>query len=262
MASTYDQGGIPWFRPIAARLVELLHPGPAETAIDIGAGRGAVAFPLAEAVGPSGRVTAVDISTGMVEMLRADIAAAGVGNVKVVHGDVADLDLAHATYDVVAASLVLFFCPNPEAALHTWLSLVRPVTGRIGITTFGTQDEVWQRVDALFQPHLPSELLDARTVGRNGPFETTDALTALFERCGAEGVVAIEEPVELRLTDAAAWKAWGMSLGQRAMWAAVPEDQRESLLTDAATILEEARRADGMIHLVQQVRYTTARVPA
>lgn len=262
LAPVYDQGGVAWFGPIGVRLVELLDPQPGERALDVGAGRGAATFPLCHAVTARGRVTAADISTRMAELLRADAAEAGTGNLDVVVGDVAELGLGRAAYDVVSASLVLFFCPDPQAALRSWLSLVRPTTGRIGITTFGAQDEVWQRVDALFTPHLPPALLDARTAGRRGPFETTDALTALFERCGAVDVAAREEPVEVRLADAEAWRAWGMTLGQRAMWEAVPERERDPLLRDAAVILEQARREDRLIHLSQQVRYTTARVPA
>jgi protein-L-isoaspartate O-methyltransferase len=55
-APTYDSVGVAWFRPIAERLVHELAPVPGEQALDVGCGRGAVLFPLAEAVGPTGHV--------------------------------------------------------------------------------------------------------------------------------------------------------------------------------------------------------------
>jgi ubiquinone/menaquinone biosynthesis C-methylase UbiE len=54
VADTYDAVGIPWFTPIAERLVAELVPAPGERALDIGTGRGAALWALAEAVGATG----------------------------------------------------------------------------------------------------------------------------------------------------------------------------------------------------------------
>jgi len=259
LAPDYDQAGVAWFGPIAARLVELLAPQPGERALDIGAGRGAVTFPLSDAVGPSGQVTAIDISAEMIRLLGQDAATRGVANLRAAHGEATAASLGEADFDVAAASLVLFFCPDPEATLRQWLGLVRP-GGRLGITTFGPQDEIWRRVDSVFEPYLPQQLLDARTSGRRGPFASSEALVSLFEQCGAVGITSQEEPVEVALPDADAWRRWSMTLGQRQMWAAVPADQQDGVFHQAAETLEQARGADGLIHLSQQVRYTLCRV--
>ncbi len=78
VAGTYDAVGVDFFLPIAAGLVAELDPQPGERALDVGCGRGAALFPLAEAVGPSGHVTGIDIAPGMVERTTADVAAAGL----------------------------------------------------------------------------------------------------------------------------------------------------------------------------------------
>ena len=259
LAPDYDQSGVAWFQPIAERLVAALAPAPGEQALDIGAGRGAVTLPVCRAVGPTGSVTAVDIAPGMMRLLAEDAAAQGVANLQVVVGDADSPALGESRYDVVAASLVLFFCPDPEAALRGWLARSHPGSGRLGITTFGQQDDVWRRVDSVFDPFLPQQLLDARTSGRRGPFADNDALVALFVACGGVDVESVEEPLEVALPDAEAWRRWSMTLGQRRMWGAVPEDRRESVFEQAAGILEESRGADGMLHLRQQVRYTVSR---
>jgi O-methyltransferase/aklanonic acid methyltransferase len=250
---------VAWFQPIAERLVAGLAPAPGEQALDIGAGRGAVSFPLCRAVGPAGSVPAVDIAPGMVRLLADDAAAQGVQNLHVEVGDATGPGLGERQYDVVAASLVLFFCPDPEATLRGWLARTRPGSGRLGITTFGPQDDVWRRVDSVFDPFLPPQMLDARTSGKRGPFADNDALVALFVACGGVGVESVEEPLEVALPDAEAWRRWSMTLGQRRMWGAVPEDRRESVFEQAAGILEESRGADGMLRLRQQVRYTLSR---
>src|SRR5690349_24075026 len=55
--------------------------------LDLGAGTGDQTFPLARRVGPTGAVLATDISAGMLGVLRADAAAAGVANIKTLVAD-------------------------------------------------------------------------------------------------------------------------------------------------------------------------------
>jgi ubiquinone/menaquinone biosynthesis C-methylase UbiE len=65
-----------------AKLVELLRLSGAETVIDFGAGTGMYSIPLAAAV-PLGRVLAVDEQPGLLERLRAKLAA---------HPDIANVE--------------------------------------------------------------------------------------------------------------------------------------------------------------------------
>lgn len=259
IAPVYDQGDVPWFRPIAARLVAHVAPQPGDRALDVGAGRGAATFPLARAVGPTGHVTAVDLSPTMTELLRQELAARGVTNVAVRAGEANPDTLEGGTFDVVTASLVLFFDPDPETTLRGWLGLARPGSGRIGVTTFGPIDETWQRAESMVLEHAPGELLDPRTTGTRGPFATTASMTALLEGCGARDVQSRDESLEVVFPDAAAWRTWTMGLGFRAVWNAVPEAERESVFARVAEVLEDGRRGDGRLHLTQQVRYTTGR---
>jgi ubiquinone/menaquinone biosynthesis C-methylase UbiE len=253
LAPDYDRSGVDFFGPIARRLVELLEVRPGGRALDLGCGRGAVTLPLAAAVGGAGRVMAVDISPAMVSLTRSVAPA----NVVVACADAAAPDLPERSFDVVASSLVLFFLPDPASALTRWLRLVAP-GGRIGVTTFGPQDEVWNAVDDLFAPYLPPAMLDPRTAGTRGPFASDAAMEALFRECGATSVRTVSEDLPVVFADAEAWRAFSMSVGQRAMWRHVPESGRERLFADAAALLERARGVDGRITLHQQVRYTLA----
>ncbi len=64
VADDYDQSGVSFFQPIADRLAAALDVRPGERAVDVGCGRGAVTLRLAEAVGDTGHVTAVDVAPG------------------------------------------------------------------------------------------------------------------------------------------------------------------------------------------------------
>jgi O-methyltransferase/aklanonic acid methyltransferase len=259
LAPVYDQGGVPWFKPIAARLVELVGPQPGEHALDIGAGRGAATFPLCQAVGPGGRVTAVDLSPAMADHLRQDAAVRGLTQLEVIAGEAGTQTLPPGAFDVVTSSLVLFFDPDPEATLRGWVQLLRPRAGRIGISTLGPIDEVWAEAEAILVAHAPSDLLDPRTSGRRGPFASTDSMKALLSSSGAVLVDSHDEKLEVVLPDAEAWRAWTMTLGFREIWRSVPEDALDDVFNRVTSVLERNRGQDGLLHLTQQVRYTTGR---
>ena len=258
VAPTYDSVGVPWFTPIAERLVRELAPAPGERVLDIGSGRGAATFPVAAAVGPGGRVTAIDLAPGMVQALRADVEARGLGQVRVEQMDAAAPDLEAASFDVLASSLVLFFLADPGAALERWHDLLLP-GGRIGISTFGAQHPIWRAVDELFVPYLPQQLLDARTSGRSGPFGSDEGVATLFAEAGLAAVRTTRHTVPVVFRDVAQWQEWTWSHGQRTHWEAVPEEARDGVLAAAARTLEAARDADGTITLTQEVRYTFGR---
>ncbi|MDX6276957.1 MAG: hypothetical protein QOJ72_1085 [Nocardioidaceae bacterium] len=258
VAPTYDQVGVDLFQPIAQRLVELLHPGPGDRAVDLGCGRGALTIPLAEAVGPDGTVTAGDVSPAMVEA--AQQATRHLPQVTVEHLDAGEPDLSSQSADIVAASLVIFFLPEPADALQRWVRLLVP-GGRIGLTTFGAQDEVWKSVDALFDPYLPADMLDARTSGARGPFGSSDATSELLRSAGLTAVETLVEPLTVSFDDPEMWRRWTMSVGQRRMWGFVPDSERPELFARAAALLGAARDGVGPIRLRQDVRYSLGTAP-
>lgn len=257
MADSYDQSGVDFFTPLGARLAAVLDAQPGERALDVGCGRGAVTLPLARAVGPDGSVTAVDVSPVMVEHTRAALAAAGLTNTDTRVTDAANLADPDG-FDVVAASLVLFFLPDPLAALTSWVGVLRGSGGRIGLTTFGELDETSRALDALFDPWLPPGLLDPRTVGTRGPFASDEGMSELMRQAGAAGVDSWTEPMTLEISGVEAWHRFSMSTGQRAMWQHVPPDERPALLDRAAAILA-AGGGGGPATLSWRLRFTLGR---
>ncbi len=261
VADTYDAVGVDWFGPIAAGLVEELSPAPGERALDVGCGKGAALLPLARSVGATGAVTGVDLAPRMVQAAREASRAAGLGHVAVLVGDAVDLPVPEASFDVVASSLVLFFMPEPAAALAGWVRALRP-GGRIGIATFADTDPVWQQVDRLFEPYLPQRMLDARTSGRSGPFAEDASMERLLGEAGCTDVRTARRTVVAEMRDAEHWHAFSWSHGQRAMWECVPDEERAAVRASATELLGAAARPDGGIGLRQEVRYTLGTRPS
>ena len=256
VSDTYDAVEVPWFGPIAAALVDELAPRAGERALDVGCGRGAVLRLLADAVGTDGLAVGVDVAPGMVRRTADDLAH--LPQVRVHVGDAAAPAGAPGSFDVVASSLVLFFLPQPAAALQAWVALLRP-GGRLGVTTFGPQDDTWRQVDALFEPYLPQQVLDARTSGRTGPFGSDEGMEQLLRDAGLVDVRTRVVEQEAVFDDAAHWHRWTRSHAQRGMWEAVPADRRDDVLQEAGALLDGARRDDGRLVLRQAVRTTVGR---
>ena len=257
-ADTYDAVGVPWFQPIAVRLVDELAVQPGERGLDIGCGRGAALFPLADAVGPTGSVVGIDLSPRMVELTAADVADRP--HVQVLVGNAVAPDLPPASFDVIASSLVLFFLPDPAGAMTRWTDLLVP-GGRLGISTFGPQDANWQRIDATFLPYLPQGMLDARTSGRRGPFASNEGVEELFRSAGLTDIRTVSQSVRATFRNAEHYIGFTWSIGQRAMWEAVPEAERPVLRQQITDIVDEIRGGSGQLNVHQEVRYTFGRRP-
>jgi SAM-dependent methyltransferase len=257
VADSYENVGVPWFAPIGDALVREVAPVAGERALDIGCGRGAALFPLAAAVGPTGSVTGIDLSAGMVERTIADVRARGLSTVDVRVMDAGAPELPPGSYDLAVSSLVIFFLPDPAAAARAWRQLLVP-GGRLAISTFGHRDAIWEDLDGIFRPYLPPHLLDARTSGGSGPFASDRGVEELLTAAGFGRVRTAGLDVTVALEDPEQWRAWSWSHGQRAMWESVPEAERTRVMTAAAERIDAARGRDGRTTLTQHVRFTIA----
>jgi ubiquinone/menaquinone biosynthesis C-methylase UbiE len=255
-APTYENVGVPFFAPIGERLVAEVAPRSGERAIDIGCGRGAALIPLAEAVGSTGRVTGIDLAPRMVEGARAAVRERGLGQVDVAMLDAADPHLDRHSFDVVVSSLVLFFLPDPLAALRAWRELMVP-GGRLGLATFRPRDPRWLSIDALFLPYLPP----ATTAGRqdpHSPFNSDKGMAELVAAAGFDQVRTVGFDLEVPFVDADQWYAWSWSTGQRQSWLHIPPDQVDRVRTEAGRRLREMRDPDGITRFLQKIRFTLA----
>ncbi len=88
-----------WQRPDA--VIALLGIGPGDRVADLGAGGGYFTFRLAEAVGRSGRVYAVDVDDDMTDFLTERARELGAANVEVVRGELGDPKLPDGEIDLV-----------------------------------------------------------------------------------------------------------------------------------------------------------------
>jgi ubiquinone/menaquinone biosynthesis C-methylase UbiE len=255
-AQSYEDVGVEFFSVFGRQLVDDLDIKPGERVLDVGCGRGAVLFPAVERVTAAGSVTGIDLAPGMVELVGADARARGLGNVHVEVMDAQETDLPAASYDVVASSLVIFFLPDPHAALRRWRELLVE-GGRLGFTTFAGEDERWAWVMDVFGEFVPPRLRRASQSEEN-PFASTDNVDRLVRRAGLRKAASTVRVHETTFRNPEQWHAWSWSHGQRTFWEHVPEARRDEVKERAFAHVEGLHREHGSITLRSPVRYTTA----
>jgi ubiquinone/menaquinone biosynthesis C-methylase UbiE len=112
---------------------------PGITVLDLGCGPGHAAMDLAQIVGPTGRVIAVDESASFLKQLHDQAVARKAHSIERVLGDVQDIATVLADdkglIDVAYARWVFCFLSRPEDVVKGLASLIRP-GGRVAIQDY------------------------------------------------------------------------------------------------------------------------------
>jgi 2-polyprenyl-3-methyl-5-hydroxy-6-metoxy-1,4-benzoquinol methylase len=116
-------------------VVSALKLQPGQKVADIGAGSGLLEGPLARAVGPGGRVYAVEIDAGFFPEIMKRAAAAQVTNVETVLGKFTDPALPVTSIDVALFHDVLHHVENRAVYIRTLAGYLAP-SGRIAIVDY------------------------------------------------------------------------------------------------------------------------------
>jgi ubiquinone/menaquinone biosynthesis C-methylase UbiE len=137
-ADLYERLWADQLAPAQDRLLALAALQSGERVLEIACGTGLVTWPAAEAVGPTGRVVATDISDRMVERTAAEAARRGCGHVSCRRMDAESIDEAADTFDVVLCALGLMYVPDVAVALRESHRVLAP-GGRLVAAVWGAR---------------------------------------------------------------------------------------------------------------------------
>ncbi len=121
------------------QLHRLLDLRPGQTACDVGAGNGYHTVRMARAVGPTGKVLAVDIQPRMLEMLRERVQEAGLHNVETIEGRPGDPRLPAGACDLILLVDVYHELAWPEPMLAAFRRALSS-EGRVALVEFRAED--------------------------------------------------------------------------------------------------------------------------
>ena len=153
-AAGYERG----FARISSHFIPVLlgsgRVAPGHRVLDVATGTGLAAEAVLDIIGPTGHVTAADISPQMAK--RAQERLAGAANVSVRVEDGQALTFADDTFDSVLCSLGLMFFPDPARGLAEIHRVLRP-GGHAAVSVNTVPERSYNsRIHTIMARHVPS----------------------------------------------------------------------------------------------------------
>lgn len=226
--------------PAARILVRHAAIAPGETVLDAGCGTGLVARLAAERAGPAGRVVAIDLNAGMIEVARALPPPQGAP-VEWREARAEASGLPHASIDVAACAQTLQFIPDKAAALVEMRRVLRP-GGRLAIACWAamSRSPYFVALVAGIERHFGA----AAAAGITAVFGLSDEarLAALLRDAGFRDVRVVTESFDLALGSLSEWVPRHLAATPlAAAFAAAPAGTRAAIVDNVAAAL----RCDG-----------------
>src|ERR1700692_4858262 len=174
-AAEYDRA----FAHVTAHFMPFLlraaHVAPGMHVLDIATGTGLSAAAALAAVGPSGHVSAADVSPAMADKARARLAKAPNASVSVEDGQA--LSFADRSFDAVLCNLGLMFFPDPVRGLSEFRRVLRP-SGRVAVSVNTVVERSYNhQINLIIARHIPSL---AEAVARTFALGEASRLTPLL----------------------------------------------------------------------------------
>jgi ubiquinone/menaquinone biosynthesis C-methylase UbiE len=181
-AATYN--GNEWHRECAERLVSLCAIRPGQVVLDAGTGTGFAAIAASRVAGPDGRIIAVDLSSGMLDVGRQHVRQKDEASIEWVQGNAVALPaIETGSIDVVMCAAALLYMPVGQA-LAEWHRMIRP-GGSVAFTSmaagFPIPGRIFRECAAAFGVFLtdPSALLGSEDACRQALEEAGFTVTAV-----------------------------------------------------------------------------------
>ena len=108
------------------RLVADARLRPGHAVLDLGSGTGYPALLAAQAVGPSGAVTGIDVAGDMLAVAEGKARRLGLTNVTFRTGDATTLPFETASFDAVTSRFCLMFLPDVQKAIAEVARVLKP----------------------------------------------------------------------------------------------------------------------------------------
>jgi len=200
VAAGYDHPALSFFPETAKRLIQHLNLNPSDNLLDVCTGTGCVALRAAENLS-HGKVTAIDLSSGMLQQAKNKAATQGISNITFQQMDLEQLTFEEAIFDIATSNFGLFFLEDMTHGLSNIARTVKP-GGKVALTSF--TGEAFAPFSDIFIKHFEA-------TGRTAPplawkrLATEELITEQFKAVGITDVEIHHEPLGYQMTSSQMW---------------------------------------------------------
>lgn len=236
-------------RPFGQRICELLNPRPGMNVLDVGCGNGELTITLAQLVGPTGRVTGVDVSAPMLAEARRRASTHALDNVTFAEVDAQIATFSASPFDAVVSRFGVMFFENPTAAFANLARALRP-GGRLVYVCWRelALNEYVMVPAAAALEHLP--IPDVSRLDGPGPYSMSSR-EGIEQLLTATGFVDlhVDEVDELVVMGRDAHDVVGFLRGHEfaeTLFDGAPVDAQEAAWSEVVRVLQTHERAGGI----------------
>lgn len=189
-ANGYDQAVGNMTRQLVPTLLRLAQLIPGQSVLDVASGTGIAAAEVAQIVGPSGRVTASDVSPAMIAQARERLGT--LTNVSFSVDDAQAMHFPDAAFDAVICNMGVMYLPDPPRGLAEMLRVLRP-GGRVAVSVnTAPTTALVSRILPIIDRHAPTAGL------RSGPHSFDGSERHLRELLAGSGFTDVLTVTETR----------------------------------------------------------------
>ncbi len=185
-ASTYDRIGPGIFSYFGQQLVDVADIAAGANVLDVAAGRGALLFPAAAKVGPTGHVTAIDFSPDMVRETAKDIESRKLSHSEIRQMDAEQMTFSDASFDRVLCGFALWMFAEPARVLQQFYR----VSSVAGVSRlYWAVDNPFQLwCHEVLRPYAPAPASTAAASKHDPKFDTPAQLDTALHQAGFQNI--------------------------------------------------------------------------
>lgn len=203
VAFRFGESGPDYWKRIGAKLVKNSRIKEGNSVLDVGTGRGAIAFPSALKVGQAGKVLGIDISEEMINENNKQRSKERILNLKFENMSIMSETLEEKSFDNVLCGFGLGYLLYEDRELNM-IKRVLKKNGEFAFYQWGKQEEQQWLTDIIDKYLKPSNS-EPRSDVKPIKFETKDELMSILENAGFMISRIIEEDIKVSYSCKEQW---------------------------------------------------------
>lgn len=221
VAQGYDHPSLYFMPETARRMVNHLELQPQQNLLDVCTGTGVVALAAAEKL-TRGKVTGIDLSSGMLQQAENKSREKGYNNTQFIQMDMDHLAFAEESFDIATSSFGLFFLEDMTRGLKNIARMVKP-GGKVAISSF--------KADA-FSPMVQLFMRCYESFGHELPplswqrLSNSELLESQFSAADLKVSSIHHEPLGYTMTNSQMWWDVVWNAGWRSLISLLSEEEQ------------------------------------